>query len=216
MGGTASKISGGKFANGAMTGAFSQAINHEVHEKAVDRIVRQIASEGYEVVRGLAFDVVVGGDNVASIADYAYMTKEGELVLGEVKTGQQSKFTPQQKVAYFDAVEKGKIRITSAKKYAALGIQSGRSPVAIKALQVVAEPGSRVLRQASAKLLVNGGKFSGSFSVLSKTAHGAGRLLTILGGPIVFAIEAMITPSSISEFQDCPGCLGAQPSMEGN
>ena len=34
VGGTTSVISGGKFGNGAVTGAFSRALNDELHEKA--------------------------------------------------------------------------------------------------------------------------------------------------------------------------------------
>lgn len=41
MGGTASTITGGKFANGAVTGAFSRALNDEVHYQRVEQAIKR-------------------------------------------------------------------------------------------------------------------------------------------------------------------------------
>ena len=54
IGGTASRITGGKFANGAVTGAFSQAFNNEVSEvgleKRIDRVVAAVAEDYGDVL----------------------------------------------------------------------------------------------------------------------------------------------------------------------
>ncbi len=54
LGGTASKLSGGKFANGAVTGAFSQALNNELtEERRVDAQKGMTTSaDGVEFIKG--------------------------------------------------------------------------------------------------------------------------------------------------------------------
>ncbi|MCY4344930.1 MAG: polymorphic toxin type 44 domain-containing protein, partial [Gammaproteobacteria bacterium] len=62
IGGTASRITGGKFANGALTGAFSQALNNERAEAArlearIDQVVAAVAADYGDVLEAGNIDL---------------------------------------------------------------------------------------------------------------------------------------------------------------
>lgn len=76
VGGTASVLGGGKFANGAVTGAFSRAFNEEstaakrrrIHEQALDIVNRPAGDDGVVTISHGEFDLVVG-DEMLNVMD---------------------------------------------------------------------------------------------------------------------------------------------------
>ena len=200
IGGTISKMTGGKFANGAITGAFSQALNNEAHEKAVDDFVKKLEAMGHKVKRGLQITVRVGGEDVVAIADFAYLD-DGELVLGEVKTGKHSRFTQNQKKAYFellDAVENKLFAMSNAGREF-FGLAAGKSVPRVKAITFVMTAGSRAVRQVGKRFFMKG----------------SGKLLTgvvtFLGSSVAFGAEMLLTPSELGLGMDCTYCMIHDP-----
>ena len=73
VGGTASKLTGGKFANGALTGAFSRLFNDEGHER------RDAAQQRRDAIVARAEQALANGE------PYAFDDKSGNFPAGSYK-----------------------------------------------------------------------------------------------------------------------------------
>ena len=95
IGGTASRITGGKFANGAVTGAFSQALNNEASE------VEMQGDRHYTVVKGVILDP--GTEALVNEMANAYHAETGASI--QVNSGTRTAET--QARAMFDKIKGG-------------------------------------------------------------------------------------------------------------
>ena len=89
IGGTSSSITGGKFSNGAVTGAFSRAFNDELHDAHVKKYAAQkrrdeIRSELYDQLEGLSSY----GDRESGFI--LYEGENGEILVSDLITGKRN------------------------------------------------------------------------------------------------------------------------------
>lgn len=107
VGGTVSALTGGKFASGALTAAFSRAFNGEKHWPITEKTVVEQIEHAYKL-KGVSIEILQqvriavklpNGSVVNAVADYAYKI-DGVVHFGEVKTGLFAKLTKNQKVVY--------------------------------------------------------------------------------------------------------------------
>ena len=191
VGGTASVIGGGKFANGAMTGAFSRLFNdirdNQIAGKAAERLtVEQAEAAGYRVAEQV--HLRLGGANgTLAIADYAYRVND-RIIIGEVKDGLGAALSANQREVYSALISEGRVAIVGD-GFGKLGLQAGTKYSV--ALTVNAVAGSRALRQA--------GRMIGS-----RYVAGA---LSILGSAPLMAADLFIYSGEPGRNSDCIGCL---------
>ncbi len=123
VGGTASVIGGGKFGNGALTGAFSRLFN-DLKENQLRGLAGEAARSADlpGALRGVRIGVTVDGKIVEAVADFVY--RNGGLVIDEVKVGSESKFSVNQKVVYQAALQ-GNIQILDSSAAKKLGVDLG-------------------------------------------------------------------------------------------
>ncbi len=165
--------------------------------------VKNLRAQGFDPVEKMKISVLDGnGKTVNAVADYAYM-KDGKLVLGEVKFGDEAKLSPEQKIAYKGAIEKGRVQIVSDKKARALGLRAGK-PVAVAGVSFATKGATRVLRQAAKIAGIDKKLVGGSFSILGR---GAKLGLAAAGSTALMSVEAAMHSAPLGENSDCPGCL---------
>lgn len=127
VGGTASVLGGGKFSNGAMTGAYSYLFNAlAAWKKAEQMAASSLRDAGWTVEQGVK--VVLRGApgelDAFGVADFI-ATKDGEVLIGEVKDGLSAKLTKFQKAMLSSEAALGRLEIMSAERAMALGIEAG-------------------------------------------------------------------------------------------
>jgi hypothetical protein len=193
IGGTASVIGGGKFANGAMTGAFQYLVNEATANRsrglgAQTAVVKDLMARGFDVIENVRLQVMLeGGVPIEAIADYAY--REGDqIVFGEVKDGLGARFTQNQKIVY-DAIVEGRVKVVNIDHRIALEILPGEKYAA--SLSVHALAGSRAMRQVASRWGVKA----------------IGGVLTILGSGIATAADLFLISPDLGANSDCVGCL---------
>ncbi len=199
MDGTVSELTGGKFANGAFTATFQHLFNElsaaqAAHKDAVEKRIAELVKSGMAVVREMRITITISGHPVTAVADFAYLLDD-ELVLGEVKTGAEAKFSPAQKKAYWAAIENKMFSISDDAK-TGLGLEKGRgSSLTIRAVEIIAPAGSRALGEAARKTY---GK------AFTKVVGGA---FTLIGSTTVMGAELLLTSADAGYGSDCVGCL---------
>ncbi len=191
VGGTASVIGGGKFANGAMTGAFSRLFNdlndNQIAGRAAERAtVEGLEAQGYEVVTQVRLRLGGVGGTLA-IADYAYRVDD-RIIFGEVKDGLGAALSANQRAVYEELIASGRVAIEGS-AFKDLGLKAG-SKYAV-ALTVNAAAGSRALRQV--------GRMIGSRYV--------GGALTLLGSAPLMAADLFSYSGEAGSNSGCVGCL---------
>ncbi|MCU6498287.1 hypothetical protein LPN04_10830 [Rugamonas sp. A1-17] len=127
VGGTASVLGGGKFASGATTGAFSYLFNEVTHWRlAEQRTAESFRRLGYAVEEGVAITLrgLPGELDTRGFADFI-ATKDGEVIIGEVKTGLGAKLRPIQKMIFGEAGALERLSIDVAERAAPLNLRAG-------------------------------------------------------------------------------------------
>jgi RHS repeat-associated protein len=149
-------------------------VNGAAAEKHVlEKLTAALADEGVELIKHVTISTTLeNGMTVEAVADYAY-NRGGVLHFGEVKFGNQSKFSPNQRSVY-SAIEKGRVSVVSSAAARKLGVVAGAGVRGARFTLHAAE-GSRAARQL--------GRIAarGALAVLKFAASGtvmAGELLT--------------------------------------
>lgn len=127
VGGTASVLGGGKFASGATTGAFSYLFNEVAHWRLAEQKTAEMFRQlGYVVEEGVAITIHgrPGELDMRGFADFI-ASKDGEVVIGEVKDGLSAKLRPIQKLIFGDATALERLSIDVAKRAEPLGLRAG-------------------------------------------------------------------------------------------
>jgi RHS repeat-associated protein len=126
VGGTASVLGGGKFANGAETAAFGYLFNDVSHWKQEERASAQVMRDfGYRVEEGVKLLIRnANGELITVIAD-SIGVKDGLVVITEVKDGLGAKLSPGQKALFSEAARTGSVMIAAEDRAAALGLKAG-------------------------------------------------------------------------------------------
>ncbi|AVR96635.1 RHS repeat domain-containing protein [Pseudoduganella armeniaca] len=193
VGGTASVLGGDKFANGAMTGAFSYIFNDLAHNKLTGKEAEaaramELEALGAKNIRSqVAIEALkADGTVVRAIADFVY-EHDGRIVFEEVKAGLGARLTGNQVVVY-DAIVKGEAMIVNSAVARAFNVEAGKpiSAAGSWAMKLIAAPGGRAASQWT--------------RYLAKGVVGA---MAIVGSTTVMAADLYLHSSEAGRFSDC-------------
>jgi hypothetical protein len=116
VGGTASVLGGGKFANGAYTGAFSYLFNNlgkrgvQYAAKGSKLLAEEMAGYGFEPTPGKSTEITFVSDSGVRIRIDGVFAKDGMILFGEAKIGDTADLTKNQRSGAFSQLEKGQGR----------------------------------------------------------------------------------------------------------
>ncbi len=195
VGGTISKLSGGSFANGAVTAAMQHLFNAELAQHAQGKaaeakLLKELRGMGYEVAEQVYLKLFpkVGVAEITAIADFAYL-KDGVIVFGEIKDGMGAKLTPNQKVVYHALIVGERVGFVNPQVMARIGVMPG---VTYKiGLSMFTYTNSRAMRQIGRRWV----------------GRGLAGAVTILGSSAALGAELLFHSSAVGPNSDCPGCI---------
>jgi len=174
MGGIASRLSGGRFENGAITAAFSYLFNevgenYKIGKEAEGIRGAALAEEGIRAFRQVAVTVIVEGKEVTAIMDFVY-DRGGRVIIEEVKSGMYAGLSPNQKAVFQAAIEGGNVMITNTEVAKELGVL-GEKLGARVGVSLIAPIGGRAAGELARTIAK--GVLAGAAAVLSAGAQAA-------------------------------------------
>ncbi|MCV2884758.1 hypothetical protein OE749_08620 [Aestuariibacter sp. AA17] len=198
IGGTISKLTGGKFANGALTGAFSRLLNDDLAANrnkgvALEKLtLKELRDLGIEAVEQVSIDVFgENGKPTRVVADYVAVDGK-RVVFGEVKAGMHSKLSKNQLALVTDLIQDGgaRIRFVNPNVMSRLGLQVGGRYATAMSMHALAS--GRAMRQFATRVGVRT-VVAGAFSALGSTA--------------ALGAEMALFSSPAGEGSDCVYCI---------
>lgn len=181
VGGVASVAGGGSFWRGAASGAFDYLFNTVQHWRAVEQLTAEFfENQGYDVVRGVKIVLkgLPGELDTYGIADYI-ATKDGQVIIGEVKDGLGSKLSSFQRALAGDASALQRLVIVNAEKATALNLEAGT--MLVKQLGVGAKLTWMLDAQFGSRAAATGARMWGADAMAVRIGIGALRVFGSVG-----------------------------------